>query len=139
MDASLSRGSCSERAPPQLGCHAAGSSHFCEWFRRDDHLPSAPAGLPLSRGLVAPGEAADAWRMPERRPPVPQPMPLDDLLEPPTGKTNQPLSLYQTLLSRFDTLNDRERTDLVELVSLFADVGPEDRVLLLRLGRRLAR
>jgi hypothetical protein len=102
--------------------------------------PSPPTALPLSRGLVAPGEAADdARRMPERRPPVPQPMPLDDLLEPPTGKTNQPLSLYQTLLSRFDTLNDRERTDLVELVSLFADVGPEDRVLLLRLGRRLAR
>lgn len=77
--------------------------------------------------------------MPERRPNLPQPGPIEDPLEPPTGRTNQPLSLYQTLLSRFDTLNDRERTDMVELVSLFADMGPDDRVLLLRLGRRLAK
>lgn len=77
--------------------------------------------------------------MPERRPPLPQTGSLEDLLEPPTGRTNQPLSLYQTLLSRFDTLNDRERTDMVELVSLFADMSADDRVLLLRLGRRLAR
>jgi hypothetical protein len=136
MDASVSRGSYSEPPPPQLGCHGVTSSHFCEWFRRDDRVPPGVKRAPL----VPRGEAADdVWSMSERRPPVPQPMPLDDLLEPPTGKTNQPLSLYQTLLSRFDTLNDRERTDMVELVSLFADVGPEDRVLLLRLGRRLAR
>jgi hypothetical protein len=77
--------------------------------------------------------------MPERRPPQPQAGSIEDLLEPPTGRTNQPLSLYQTLLSRFDTLNDRERTDLVELVSLFADMSADDRVLILRLGRRLAR
>ena len=77
--------------------------------------------------------------MPERRPPQPQAGSIEDLLEPHTGRTNQPLSLYQTLLSRFDTLNDRERTDLVELVSLFADMSADDRVLILRLGRRLAR
>lgn len=97
----------------------------------------APGSSPAP--LVRLGESVDhVSRMTERRPPLPRPAALDEALEPPTGRTNQPLSLYQTLLSRFDTLNDRERTDMVELVSLFADMGPEDRVLLLRLGRRLA-
>ena len=78
----------------------------------------APDSVLAARPLVRLGQSVDhVSHMTERRPPTPRPAALDDALEPPTGRTNQPLSLYQTLLSRFDTLNDRERTDMVELVS----------------------
>jgi hypothetical protein len=56
-----------------------------------------------------------------------------------TGKTNQPLTLYQAMLARFDPLSDPERTDLIELICGWTDAPPEDRVLVLALVRRLAR
>jgi hypothetical protein len=62
-----------------------------------------------------------------------------DTDEPPTGRSSQTLQLYQTILTRFDLLTDAERTDLVELTSLFADSAPEDRALLLEIARRLTR
>ena len=68
--------------------------------------------------------------MPERQ--------VHDTDEPPTGRSNQTLQLYQTMLARFDLLTDAQRTDLVELMSLFAEAAPEDRHLLLGLARRLA-
>jgi len=61
-----------------------------------------------------------------------------DTDEPPTGRSNQTLALYQTMLARFDLLSDAERTDLVELMSLFAEAAPEDRTLILSLARRVA-
>lgn len=66
------------------------------------------------------------------RPPLP---PHD---EPPTGRTNQPLTLYQALLARFDPLSDPERTDLLELVCAWSDATELDRALILALARRLA-
>lgn len=63
---------------------------------------------------------------------------IGQLDEPPTGRSNQTLALYQTMLGRFDLLSDAERTDLVELMSLFAEGTPEDRQLLLALARRMA-
>jgi hypothetical protein len=42
------------------------------------------------------------------------------------------------MLARFDLLSDAERTDLVELMSLFAESAPEDRRMLLALARRIA-
>lgn len=59
--------------------------------------------------------------------------------EPPTGRTNQPLTLYSAILARFDALSDPERTDLVELVCGWADATPEDRALVLAMVRRLTR
>jgi hypothetical protein len=41
------------------------------------------------------------------------------------------------MLARFDLLSDAERTDLVELMSLFAEAAPEDRTLILSLARRV--
>lgn len=58
--------------------------------------------------------------------------------EPPTSRSNQTLQLYQTMLARFDLLTDMQRTDLVELMSLFAECTEDDRALLLTLARRLA-
>lgn len=69
--------------------------------------------------------------MPERR--------YTDTDEPPTGRSNQTLQLYQTMLARFDLLTDGQRTDLVELMSLFAEASPGDRDLMLSLARRMAR
>lgn len=62
-----------------------------------------------------------------------------DTDEPPTGRSNQTLALYQAMLARFDLLSDTERTDLVELMSLFAESSSEDRHLVLALARRLTR
>ena len=79
--------------------------------------------------------------MPARRPPPIPPFerPHMDMEELPTGRSNQTLQLYQTMLARFDLLTDAQRTDLVELMSLFAEAAPSDRELLLTLARRLHR
>ena len=76
----------------------------------------------------------------DRRPP---PIPMSQRFahhvdEPPTSRSNQTLQLYQTMLARFDLLTDTQRTDLVELMSLFAESAEGDRELLLALARRLA-
>lgn len=74
-----------------------------------------------------------------RPPPVSTPERLERHTdEPPTGRSNQTLQLYQTMLSRFDILTDAERTDLIELVSLFAEATSDDRQLLLALARRVS-
>lgn len=58
--------------------------------------------------------------------------------EPSTGHTNQALELAQTILKRFDAMNDGERTDLAELVVCFDNCRDADRALLLALARRIA-
>jgi len=59
--------------------------------------------------------------------------------EAPTGKTNQPLTLYQMILARFDPLSDPERTDLLEHVTLFTDATAAERRLLLDVARAIVR
>jgi hypothetical protein len=56
--------------------------------------------------------------------------------EPPTGKSNQTVTLYKTVLANFDSLNDPERTDLVELLSIYVSAPPSDRFALLQLARK---
>jgi hypothetical protein len=51
--------------------------------------------------------------------------------EPPTGRTNATLAVYQSLLSVFDSLGNSERLRFVELAALFGELPPEARAKLL--------
>jgi hypothetical protein len=54
--------------------------------------------------------------------------------EAPTGRTNETLAIYASLLSVFDALGNNERLRFVELAAIFAELSPEGRVKLLELA-----
>lgn len=51
--------------------------------------------------------------------------------EAPTGRTNETLAIYTSLLSVFDPLGQRQRLQFVDLARLFADLSDEERERLL--------
>jgi hypothetical protein len=57
--------------------------------------------------------------------------------EAPTGRTNESLAVYQSLLSVFDPLGQRQRLQLVDLARLFADLSDEGRERLLEMAELL--
>jgi hypothetical protein len=57
--------------------------------------------------------------------------------EAPTGRTNQDLATYQSLLSVFDPMGHRTRLQLVDLARLFADLSDEGRKQLLEMAEFL--
>jgi hypothetical protein len=54
--------------------------------------------------------------------------------EAPTGRTNETLAVYQSLLSVFDALGSGERLRFVELAAIFGELSPDARVKLLELA-----
>lgn len=54
---------------------------------------------------------------------------VDD--EPATGKTNQSLAAYQSLLSVFDALGHNERLQLIDLAAAFKELDAKGRAQLL--------
>jgi hypothetical protein len=54
--------------------------------------------------------------------------------EPPTGRSNETLLIYTSLLSVFDSFGNAERLRFVELAAIFGELSPEGRVKLLELA-----
>jgi hypothetical protein len=57
--------------------------------------------------------------------------------EAPTGRTNETLAVYQSLLSVFDPLGQRQRLQFVDLARAFGELTDEGRERLLEMAEFL--
>jgi hypothetical protein len=73
--------------------------------------------------------------MPARRPPRRDPVWSDD--EAPTARANETLAVYQSLLSVFDPLGQRQRLRFVDLARVFGELSDEGQERLLEMAEFL--
>jgi hypothetical protein len=87
-------------------------------------VPRLPKLPPLPKRVIPPPEPSVEVRS------------VEWAEEPSTAKTNASLAVYTSLLGVFDSLSPEERVEFVELAARWAEMGREERRVLLGLIAR---
>lgn len=120
---------------PRLASRAAGPSPIQS---SEAHVPDPEVTIVVTDSVLpsAPVPAPAALPPPPRRREFPS-------TEARTGRSNQERRLYEMVVERvvpkFDPLTNAERTDLIEILSLYGDGTSDERRLLLDVARKIVR